>query len=750
MAKVHVRGLKRDKLDFIACILTSYKRRCYKLSLHCAYIVNYSPTDEEFIELAKQGKLLEEVESLKDELAHMEATMSNLRDPNIGNSPAQTLPSLIEDSDRSVSSTDDGCISPLTETDISYSKHPNKRTKRLISFGGDSYVDVSKCNEAKGRPSWTLTVKNGGFCIDTHVNTYSDLYNNLYRVLQVVNSGSRLPPVVTNCVREDTLVGALNEMFRKKYGKVHCKNVARSIQIFITPSIPDVDTMVVVRSPENIKLTTSKLIQAYLRCQHLQQLAIHVPTFFRLFIDAGSSSAVMAFCATVCTLRCKHIVSCLPSVSLVEYGKFYFERARDALSDMFDQCNLETFTTYVFLAVYTSAVGQIEDSKLYTEMAERVATILKPSYSTAYNTKSKSLIHLQKKSEAIHFKRLLNYLHRVETFVEISEAQIAALNSGETRLPFCTLVHSNEGEWQAADDDSVQEKWFIKMHSYILLLQRAVHKASRCAYSSDIYHLVGLIGHQVEMAIFHWYTKVLPREFRLSLPLFDSNVGCEKFYATLERECAHSAVPALTTLAAYEEWVVFCQSYLPKRLPQPENEWKLLKTCWDGGEVKDESRVNKKWIKRIEKLLELRRRINFEGSDQEYLATIEAVIGSSEYHVQKRIVMLGIHASFNTVRLARYLRSRSGDCYFDMRILINAWQLLLTISKVQIMMPPEIIELIPRVHKYLRMCLAIVYDEVKLQPYQGQVSDYVRMMEEEFRSQTVKDDDCDCVSCPYA
>ncbi|KAG0742228.1 hypothetical protein G6F62_006672 [Rhizopus arrhizus] len=712
--------------------------RCYKFDIDCVYSSSHSPVDEEFIQIAVQTELLKQAESLETEIANMEKIMKRMK--NQGNS----TPSLTNDSDRSM--TDEFPSSPSTA--LSFSSESVQHSK-LIAVLDNGTQAILKKGEKKSQP-WILNVKKGDFCIDTHINNYSDLFNNLYCMLQSVEYGSSIPPVLENYIKQDNIVSQLVVLIRKKYGKTQCKNVAKSIRIFTTPKMSNVNTIVTACSPENIQVTTNKLIQAYLRCQHFQQLAIHVPTFVRCFLDTRESAAAMALCATICTLRCNHIAGCLPSDSLVEYGKFYFKRARDALETSFDQFNLESFTAYVFMAVYTLTISEIEKGKLYTDMAERISVVLQPKYAAIFKMKRKSATFLQEKGEAVHFSRLLNHLRRVQTFEEITRAQLPDMKKDETNLPYCTLTHSEEGKWEIAEDDSIQEKWFAQMHSYILLLQRTEHKASKCAYSSDLYHLVGLIGHQVEMAMRHWYTEILPLEFRLSLPLFDSTISCQEFYSTLERECSHSVIPVLTTLVIYEEWLVMAQSYLPKSIPQPENEWKLLKMYWNGGNIPKNANISRKWRKRIQKILDLRARIEFEGTDEEYYAMIGSFLGSHESHIQKHIVITGVHAAFNTVRLIKYLRSRSTDCYFDMRVLINAWQLLLNISKVQIMMPPEITEYIPRIHKYLSTCLAIVHDELRLQPYQGKVGDYVEIMERELKNQMVEEDDCDCVACPDA
>ncbi|KAG1462835.1 hypothetical protein G6F56_005430 [Rhizopus delemar] len=706
--------------------------RCFKFGLDCEYVVLLSPMDEEFIQIAMQKELQNQVKTLETEIKGMEMEIRHLKDPGATPSPTLSTPSLTDDSDGSV-------IHDFSVSSPPYPSLSKKPNQQLIAISKDGTCAILKSDKERRKEStnakpWTLCVKKGNFCIDTNIKNHSDMLDNLYHMLQSFKYGLNIPPEFNDFVVRDALVKELNVLIRKKYGKVHCKNVAKSVRIFVTPNIPNIGTVTVARSLENIQVTTDRLIHAYLSCQHYQQLAIHVPTFANLFLGTRDSAAAMGLCATICTLRCKHVAGCLPSASLVEYGKFYFERARDTISDSFDQFNLETFTTYVFMAIYKLTVSEPNEGKLYIDMAERISTVLKPRYTSPS----------KKKGEAVHFSRLLNHLHRVLTYEEISRAFPQA---EDTSLPYCMLTHSQEGKWEIAEDDTEQERRFAQMHTYILRLQRTEREASRNVYSSNLFRLIDLIGHQVEMSMKHWYSKVLPADFRLSLPLFDSNVSCEKFNATLERECAESPIPILTTLAIYEEWIIMGQSYLPKGLPQPENEWHMLKTFWKGGKLPSD--ISSKWKKRIQKLIDLRRRIDFDGTDEEYFETIECLWSSTDSHMNSHIIIAAVHSAFITVRLVRYLRSRSADCFFDMRVLVNAWQLLLVVSKIQTMMPPEIIQIIPRVHKYLAICLSIVHDELKFQPYQGKVSDFVESMEREFKSQTVEEE-CECVACPNA
>ncbi|KAI8380120.1 hypothetical protein BD560DRAFT_388612 [Blakeslea trispora] len=696
------------------------------------------------------------------QIKELESTIKNLDKANRQSKKSYSsisLPSMVLDNsdessvDDEISSiTGNASINPPSEVGLSL---PLKRTK-LIAYDKEAGVYLTSLvpNDKKDRERykkpapWALTFYKGSIRIETQVKTYSDLLGNLYHMMGVVHLSDQVPSSVKCSVKENTIIGALNTIVRKKYGKTHCKNVAKSLRIFVVPDLSEVNTLVVANAPSTIQATALKLLRAYIRCQHLQQLAIHVSTFFRLFIDGRKleeSPAVMALSAVICTMRCKHIAGCLASISLVEYGKFYFERARALLSDSFDQCDLETLTSYTFMSIYMLAVSHTKEALIYSDMAERVAIVLEPYYSSILNQKPKNDgdddVFSIEKGRAVHFQRIRNHLHRVQTYEQISRfVPPNEMKIKQQDLPFCTLIHLGEGQWIIADDDSVQEKWFAEMHTFILYLQREERGASRSARANDLQHLVGLIAHQVEMAMRYWYFKILPQEFRLSLPLFDSNMESEEYFATLERECAHSAIPALTTLALYEEWLLVGQSYLPKQRATPENDWRRLNEIWQERHASG-SKLNNKWTRRIQKLMDLREAIEFEGTDQEYLIAINQMVTASSLGLNVPLIVNSIHAALNAIRLVKFLRSRSADCYFDIRVLVNAWQMLLRVSRMRCYFPPG------------NQCL-LTPQELKLQPYQGMVGEYVAEMERDLQAELKDDeeeeDNCDCVACPNA
>lgn len=729
--------------------------------MSCVYTSTRSPLDEEYLDIARQATIVQEIETLNNQMKDMETQINHIKSNNsIVTSPNSSVPSLLTD-DMTVSSFEDtnsvACIASLSNEVVSLFR-PKKRTKLIASVRNDINAFLTtdteeEENASKAKP-WTLTFQKGDICINTHVTTHSDLLDNLFHMMGAVELMPSIPATFTTTLEQNTILGVLNVKIRRKYGKTHCRSVAKSVRIFVTPDLSTINTMVVAQSPDSIQTTTNKLLRAYLRCQHLQQLAIHAGTFHRLFISNSNnleeSPAAMALCAAICTFRCKHVAECLPSISLVEYGKFYFDRARDLLADLFDQIDLETFTSYTFMAVYKLTISQIDEALFYADMAERISLVLDPHYT--HIIKQPNQYTMEEQGEAVHYKRLQNHLHRVLTFEEISRSgPTEELQVKSNDLTFCTLLKMGEGTWEIAKDDSIQEKWFAQMHGYILQLQRGAHEASKHAQSCDLQELVGMLGHQVEMSMRHWYRHILPPEFKLTIPLFDSTMDSKELYQILERECAHSAIPVLTTLALYDEWMVVVLTYLPKSIPGEENDWFRIHEVWAGGS-RPITQANEKWNRRINKLLDMRKQIEFEGTDQEFFAAVNNMLRPVEARVNSPILQLGLSAAFNTVQLLHYLRSRSQDCHFDIRTMLNAWQLLLVVSKLQPIMPPKVMELMPRVHKSLTECMTMVKEELKLQPYQGKVGDYFDVMERDLKSQVIQDDDddCDCVACPNA
>jgi hypothetical protein len=336
-------------------LLTFHDFRCKKFDLSYVYTSTHSPTDEEVLDVAA---LVQQLDILHNQIENMEETISKVKsNHNITSlSLSGSIPSFFRDNVTVSSIEDANSVAWVPADNNSLIHRPTKRTKMIGSIGDDIRTflntDIEEQNNASKAKPWTLTFQKGNIRVNTHVTTHSDLLDNLYHMIGSVELMASVPSMFKHEAQENNLIGLLNSMIRMKCGKAHCKSVAKSVRIFITPDLSTVNTMVVAQSPDSIQTTTNKLLRAYLRCQHLQQLAINARTIIRFFIDNSNnleeSPAAMALCAAICTFRCKHVAECLPSISLVEYGKFYFDHARDLVSDHFDQYNLDIYKLYIY------------------------------------------------------------------------------------------------------------------------------------------------------------------------------------------------------------------------------------------------------------------------------------------------------------------------------------------------------------------------------------------------------------------
>ncbi|KAI7906207.1 uncharacterized protein BX663DRAFT_428717, partial [Cokeromyces recurvatus] len=112
--------------------------------------------------------------------------------------------------------------------------------------------------------------------------------------------------------------------------------------------------------------------------------------------------------------------------------------------------------------------------------------------------------------------------------------------------------------------DTERERQFIRMGKYIRQLKRLIKKGGQLVEADDLPSYINLFGHHVEMAMRHWYRSILPKEFQLSLPLFEDPGDDLHFFTILEKECDNLPIALLTTTVLYNEYLVMTKSYVPK------------------------------------------------------------------------------------------------------------------------------------------------------------------------------------------
>ncbi|KAG0164210.1 hypothetical protein DFQ28_010535 [Apophysomyces sp. BC1034] len=587
---------------------------------------------------------------------------------------------------------------------------PSYKRQRIIAQTKNVRAILADDVLADQDQSWTLTVTNGKLSIRTHIKTHGELLINLQRILTTLEFQDKMP---LNMQSQASSVGILlKQLVWKKYGKSRFKSITKDIPLQME-TIGSLCGVVIKQS--SFTAITLKLLNAYFECSHLLHMKVHRHTFLRLFLDpscADPSPAVMALCAFICLIQCKYITQVVDSRELPDYAQFYFNRARELLADRFDDINLEVFTSYTCMAYYKVRLFQFDDCRRYLDMALRMSHMLEPLIKATDDIGQQAMFH-----------RLCIFAQRVQRILAVTNFSKPQHGrhpemAGLLNVPDFLVL-------QATSEDSEQEKRFIQMHNRVLQLRKQIHSTIHMSHSDDLVDYVGTFGHLVEMIMRHWYNE-LPSDFRLSHPLFEDNVCDEVYFLTLELECAHNPIPILTTLKIYNEYLIMGKSYMPKSATLDIDKDSFVNTLRDGFADRESHKRHPREKRWIEKLQHLRKVMEFDGTDEEFIETVTNAIRPGEGRLNLPLIHISVKCAFNTVRLLQFMRSKYYACYFDYRTALNVWEVLIRALRLT----DRDLQLdIPRIHANLLICLDMMREEISSVPGYNKDCKFIEKME---------------------
>lgn len=743
--------------------------RCIKFNITCTYTVVTSPKDIEYIQ---ELEYMKQIETIQQQISCMENELSTMKLAQETDSPAATISEVkAENNDSyydypspvSLNSTQDYIPKSSHRHHHHHSHHNHSddifrlRNRNYCRHGllslamdmpGDRMIAKCKSIEAivskkKEEQPWTLTVKNGNMSIETHINSHADLMSHMEGMISTClyqKSTSTLPfPFFQEPWAPKNAIGAaLGIIIWRKYGKsrfksltgytptlIHYKEATRLTKIAPTGSI------------ENI---TIRLVYTYINCLHVKTFFIHVPSFIRLFmIDEEhviKSPAVMALCSLICHQNCKHVRHVIPNEALTDYGFYYFEQARELISEQFDEANLETLFTFTFMAAYKLMIKNDDEGDRYLCIAERIYNILLPQY--------KFQDGVPHPGESILFSRIYRCLHHSRAVIRLHRI-MEGMHRSRSAIPKMTRLMENldDDNIYIAKDDSPRETRFIQMNSYLNQLRESIKHGIGNISAEDFPTFIGLFGHQVEMAMRHWYRNILPLDFQLQIPLFEDASTDIEFFTNLELECGDSPIPILITLSLYNEYLIMSKSYLPKRPDDvPPNTEELVEKFKEmQNHIHKHNGEHDKmyhWFKMIEKMTQFRNRHddhycnNQEDklNDQDIAEFVQA-LNLSEVNFNMPFIHTSVAAALNLVRLVQFLLSRDFACFLDLRWVMNAWQLLLRAAKFKYQQPGDDEVTLDRIRANLILCLNIIRDQLKSSRRDSSGS-FIDDMEQEF------------------
>jgi hypothetical protein len=618
-----------------------------------------------------------------------------------------------------------------------------KKNSRLIAEAGGFKIYVSpdkQKHSSDNKKSSVLTVHKGQLSIDTFITSHTDLLNTLYDVLYSVESEQRSQSPFTYSPSYFYETGALSSLMWRGYGKQWIKGVAKPM-----PLKKELEYLAINKNSiplDKMIMTTFQLIHGYIQCLHLTQFYIHVPYLMTYFIQPGQPSrhilqspAIMALCSTICLQACHHISAIIPPHASTCYALYYFEHARELVSDRFDECSLEIMVTYTFMAFHQLKLNRDQETLKYIEMAKRIYATLEPMYHNNGRSEESVLFH--------RVNRCIRHVY--DTAMIHSMIKRGGHNKYGGQRDFSQMVKGNDmGTVTLSPQDTTEERDAILLVQLKTQLQESFYSIMISKPSTeDLASCIGEFSHQIEMALRHWYRTSLPRHFQLPVPLFEFNPSDYEFNLMLEYECGGKTVSPklLCVIYLYYTYLLMSRCYLPKYPnefhPPPDQVQEYLKLLELERKARIPSssvRTTKRWQKFLYRKVHGKEyQLEVEGMDQDELKYIENLFMSvkqEEWNFSLPLAHISVIAALQLVRLSQYLVTRSNPCFMDYKWLVNACEILVRASRFKYNIPEQGITL-GRIRTSIALCVKMIRDHAVYEKVES-MDDVLEHLEQEF------------------
>ncbi|KAL4205657.1 hypothetical protein CU097_011086 [Rhizopus azygosporus] len=737
--------------------------RCSNLGVECVYTIMPSPKDLEYMQ---ELEYLKQIELLESQISIMEKEMTTLKlaqDNPISLYNKETAIETDYPSPISLNTYDFAIktykyytdrhdqlehehtrqiTSPKSDIDNDNSPtvyHKDRKQSFIIAKSNQLEASVTK-GEDQTKP-WQLTVKNGRLVIDTFVNSYSDLMHSLNNILLIQkNAGCPNPDPYFSPTTSNTITTILSIFMWRKYGKSRFKSITKYKPMFIQHD--EGRHMVPFVSIDGLVKLVFQLIHVYVNCNHIIHFAIHVRSFVQLFMSDQQhilrSPAVMAICCFICQQPCKHTVQHIPVSATADYALYFFEQARELLEDRFDEASIEIFTAYNFMAVYKLKAKSYEDASKYLSLAEQIYHLLLPQYESTMKKRDAP-------PEAKLFARLYRSITHTRHMLDLNFEPNTNTYRKDHHKIIITLNRYDLLHIYPTNNDSERELRFIDVKNRIIKLHNNVQEAAKSSVGHDLPSLVGNFTHQVEMASRYWYQHEIPREYRLSLPLFE-DVNDFDFFTALELECPDPSPYAIwTTGSVYYEYLIAAKSFFPKERSTVNLKTEELLSRFnmmekdlpcDLSTYRLESEL---WMKLLLKIKHIKEHhLNeymqgYEGSEQDYFRELISALNPSSMRFDTPSIRVAIISALNLVRLVQFAATRDYSCLLDVRWVMNAWEILLRSSRFDRELSMDKTITPDRIKANMLLCIGYLKGLTKFNQNTSAQS-IIDMMEEQFQA----------------
>lgn len=450
-------------------------------------------------------------------------------------------------------------------------------------------VDLATVNDIPLK--WHMSLGKYGLSLETDIQSFDDLLHQVRIFGQALLRGRKAPSTLKN---DNTSPNQLSKMLRRypiftplrraNYrAKLRCVRMNEKED---TPETPISDTSTTTTTAIDLDLTDRQhilqLLQAYFECQFYQCVMMHRETFYSLFVndndDLLSSPVVSSLCAAIITLRCRHIRDIIPCEKQAHAHTFYLNRARDLIATKFDVPTLETFMTFLFMALYYINLMYPNRSRKYLELAVRIRHVLANDYETSKDTDM---------YEYELFKRLHTMLfdiaHQIDFFNNhrgvpddqpTNDSTKDDTSSGSLRLKTqplspelakqislskhtpAPLPDEKGGHLRALMKDVYTTRMIALLHPYICTTR-----------PSDKDTIPESFVIKTETMYNHYCFTEIPAEYRLSLTIFENDISDDEFQSRLTND-HHLDITAICLAIRYYHGLITIHEPLMPSLPR--------------------------------------------------------------------------------------------------------------------------------------------------------------------------------------
>lgn len=473
-----MRGKRGISNTFVTTWTLNTEFRCQRKKLDCNRVQHLTPEDLEYMQLFEEQRLTAEVQNLTVQLDNIQAAMQSVNDQQAAKSP-DSNPVVSGDSQDESMSLYSGIESSslVSQSSISSTNSMDNFTS-LIKFANqtlqensnESEVDDEKArfellqqSSADRASEWTLTMSKSGLTINTSIQTFADLIFHIPQLASLAINGAQFP--MTEHVRQNPASLIVKRVPNPSFALRRSLLLAslKSIESVRYRRLLDDDQYWI--SEERANELANQLVRTYFECLHYKRIVIHRKAFLDMFIKGREnilSGGVCAFSAAIITMRCRHLLGIVSLADQETIGEFFFNRARGAISEAFDEVSLENYFTLLWMAKYKVGMLKPEDAKKYLEMAERQSELLAPMYSSALESQHKQSPRDMGRTEM--YRRLFLARREVVSSVSFLENKRGVpLAKSEHKVPHPSLNEKERDQRYSAPakitpDDSILEK----------------------------------------------------------------------------------------------------------------------------------------------------------------------------------------------------------------------------------------------------------------------------------------------------